>query len=43
MFDVHLDKNTVIKISQISKEKLNQEENKQEPKRKGLFGWLFGK
>ena len=28
---------------QISKEKPNQEETKQEPKRKGLFGWLFGK
>ena len=43
MFDVHLDRNTVIKIPQISKEKLNQEENKQGTKRKGLFGWLFGK
>lgn len=43
MFDVHLDRNTVIKIPQISKEKLNQEENKQGPKRKGLLGWLFGK
>ena len=43
MFDVHLDRNTVIKIPQISRENLNQEENKQGPKRKGLFGWLFGK
>ena len=43
MFDVHLDRNTVIKIPQVSKEKLNQEENKQGTKHKGLFGWLFGK
>ena len=40
---VLLDRNTVIRIPQISKEKLNQEENKQGLKRKGLFGWLFGK
>lgn len=43
MFDVHLDRNPVIKIPQISREKLNHEESKQVPKRKGLLGWLFGK
>ena len=36
-------RNTVIKIPQISREKLNQEESKQVPERKGLLGWLFGK
>lgn len=40
MFEVHLDKDTVIRIPQISREKLNEPEKQN---KKGFFSKLFGR